>query len=1086
MKCRRLLWIGIWATALFVGPSSRAGDWPMFRADAARSGYCPEPLPASLELRWVVRSSPPRPAWRKSVRVTYDLAHQPILASGMVIVGSTQDDSVVALNVTDGRRRWRFFAGGPVRFAPVRWRNQVFVASDDGHLVALSLTDGRLLWKHRGGPNARMCLGNERMISRWPARGGPVVMDDTVYYAAGIWPSGGVYIHALDAATGNVIWSNDRTGQLRMPQPHGGAEADSGVAPQGYLLATDSQLFVPTGRAVPAAFGRADGQLQHYLLQENGSMGGARILLADRFLINGGCFLAQDTGKLAARAGRGVFSVLPDGVLQFTGSKLFAYRWEDAETYDARGNRVQYRGLRKVADVEVAEPSDEVRQAARVAESLPALGNLFRSNVIFKDADANVARQTGLERVLAQSRPEVERLGADVAPFQAAAYEQTCEVIAAGDDAICGSRDTVSIVNLKDRQLRWSHPVDGNAIGLAAADGSLLVSTTEGLMYCFSEPVSPALSPEAAEAATPPAETQRPDIAQAADEILRASRVREGLCLDLGCGDGRLALELVRRSNLYVVGLEADPAKVAQARRFLADAGVYGARVSIHEGKLTEASFPQYFADLIVSSAQLADPSARINKTLIRQLQRPHGGAICVGQPGSFHAEHRGPLPGAGKWTHQNSNAANTLCSDDQLVRGPLEVAWYRDSVLAIADRHAQGPAPLYDRGVLVVEGVHGLCGLNAYNGHTRWIYRIENVLADWDGVHHDVGVGETGSNVCLGDGSVFVRTGSKCLRIDLQTGRKIAEFQTPVENQVRNRNWGYVAFAGGLLFGSVLNDEHTVSPRYPDIRLRTESVLLFAMDPATGEVRWTYQGEHSIRNNAIAIADGRVYLIDRPLAPADRIAAPQPNGKHRPLLAPGDHIGGTLIALDARNGQVLWKNDQNIWGTQLAVSSPAGVLLMYYQGVKHSFFKLPSEIGGRLAGFATDSGECQWDREAVFKTRPVINDGVVYAEGGAWNLKTGQDVPWEFRRSYGCGQIAASRHLMLFRSATLGYLDLSRDVGTENFGGIRPSCWFNAIPAGGLVLVPDGSSQCACSYQMQAWLALQPRRHVDQGETGP
>ena len=147
----------------------------------------------------------------------------------------------------------------------------------------------------------------------------------------------------------------------------------------------------------------------------------------------------------------------------------------------------------------------------------------------------------------------------------------------------------------------------------------------------------------------------------------------------------------------------------------------------------------------------------------------------------------------------------------------------------------------------------------------------------------------------------------------------------------------------------------------------------------------------------------------------------------------------------------------------------------MYYQGVKHSFFKLPSEIGGRLAAFATESGRRLWDREAEYKTRPIINGDVIYAEGGAWDLKTGEDIPWEFQRSYGCGQIAASRHLMLFRSATLGYLDLSRDAGTENFGGIRPSCWFNAIPAGGLVLVPDGSSKCACSYQMQAWLALQP-----------
>jgi hypothetical protein len=89
-----------------------------------------------------------------------------------------------------------------------------------------------------------------------------------------------------------------------MPQPHPGANADSGVAPQGYLVATASRLFVPTGRSVPAAFRRSDGQLEYYRLQQNGSIGGARALVADRFVINGGCFLEQDTGNLGARAAR--------------------------------------------------------------------------------------------------------------------------------------------------------------------------------------------------------------------------------------------------------------------------------------------------------------------------------------------------------------------------------------------------------------------------------------------------------------------------------------------------------------------------------------------------------------------------------------------------------------------------------------------------------------------------------------------------------------------------------------------------------------------------------------------------------------
>ena len=41
----------------------------------------------------------------------------------------------------------------------------------------------------------------------------------------------------------------------------------------------------------------------------------------------------------------------------------------------------------------------------------------------------------------------------------------------------------------------------------------------------------------------------------------------------------------------------------------------------------------------------------------------------------------------------------------------------------------------------------------------------------------------------------------------------------------------------------------------------------------------------------------------------------------------------------------------------------------------------------------------------------------------------------------------------MLFRSATLGYVDPTDATKVENFGGIRPGCWINALPVGGLVL---------------------------------
>lgn len=1049
-------------------------DWPMYRADAARSGHSPETLPGQLHLTWSYRGAAPQPAWPSSGRIAYDFAHQLVAIQNRVIVGSTAEASVTALDARDGHVVWTFLTGGPVRFAPAGWRDRVFVASDDGFLYALALTDGRLLWKHRGGPRDRMCVGNGQMISRWPVRGGPVVVEDTVYFAAGLWPSDGVFVHALSAETGAVIWTNGEAGAKLMPQPHGGAMARSGVAAQGYLLANSDRLFVPTGRAVPAAFRRSNGELEHYLLQENGSMGGSRALIAERYVINGGCFLEGETGKLAARAGRGVFTVTPHGVVQFTGSQLTAYSWQEVESLDRKGQPARYRSLIPDSPVEIASEGDEVRRAAEVAAAMPALNRLFRAGIRFKDQEAEVAGQTGLELTLAQSRPEVEQRGATVAPFLATTYERENEVITAGHEAICGARQKVAIVDLNGKRIRWSHPVEGDAVGLAVADGRLLVATTTGMLYCFS--AADPVQPKPASVATPKPGAQVATAARTAQEILAQSGVRSGFCLDLGCGDGELVCELARQSELQIIGLEANPELVEQARRRLARDGLHGKRAVVLQGKLEDGLFPLYCADLIVSSAQLAHPeSAVIDEPALTKLQRPDGGVICRAKGGKLEVQRRGELEGAGRWTHQNSNAANTLCSDDAVVRGPLETAWFRDGALEVPDRHAQGPAPLFNRGVLVVEGVDGICGIDAYNGRTRWMQRIEGILADWDGVHHDVGVGDCGSNFCLSDDAVFVRTGPRCFKFDLLRGTKLAEFATPAAASEANRNWGYLAYANGLLYGSVLNDAHRVSPRYANIGLRTESVQLFALDAITGELRWQYQPQASLRNNAIAISGERLFLIDRPLVPADRIDNPQPNGKHRPLLKPEEMPPGTLLALDARTGKILWQTADDIFGTQLAVSESRGVLLMHYQAVKHNFFKLPSEIGGRMAAFHAENGSRMWDRSATYKTRPIINGNLIYAEGGAWDLMTGAGVPWEFQRSYGCGQISASRHLMLFRSATLGYLDLTRSAGVENFGGVRASCWFNAIPAGGLVLVPDSAVKCACSYQTNAWLALQP-----------
>jgi len=64
--------------------------------------------------------------------------------------------------------------------------------SDDGCLYCVDAADGKLRWKVRGLPPGtadRRLLGSGRLISLFPARGGPVLRDGVIYFGAGLWSS---------------------------------------------------------------------------------------------------------------------------------------------------------------------------------------------------------------------------------------------------------------------------------------------------------------------------------------------------------------------------------------------------------------------------------------------------------------------------------------------------------------------------------------------------------------------------------------------------------------------------------------------------------------------------------------------------------------------------------------------------------------------------------------------------------------------------------------------------------------------------------------------------------------------------------
>jgi len=200
-----------------------AVDWPMRLYDVHRGGVSPEHLDAGLQPAWTYTpTAVPAPAWTESPakqdfwqryfnlkpRQNFDRCFDVAVVGGFLYFGSSRDGTVSCLRTSDGRQVWRFYTGGPIRFAPQVANGKVYVGSDDGWVYCLSAADGGLVWKERAGPSDRMIWGNQQMISLWPVRTSVLVVGSDVFWSAGLFPEHGIYLCRRNAADGSGGWKS--------------------------------------------------------------------------------------------------------------------------------------------------------------------------------------------------------------------------------------------------------------------------------------------------------------------------------------------------------------------------------------------------------------------------------------------------------------------------------------------------------------------------------------------------------------------------------------------------------------------------------------------------------------------------------------------------------------------------------------------------------------------------------------------------------------------------------------------------------------------------------------------------------------
>ncbi len=1053
MRMRRGVGVALVLAGSAVSAGTPEADWPMWRYDAKRSAASPHALPRELEVQWILQWPPLRVAWPDEPRMTFDAGYLPIVSGKTLFIGSSHNDSLTAVDTDTGRERWRFYAQGPIRLAPVAWRGKVYFACDDGYLYCLDALTGEVRWKIRGGPTERRLLGNERLISAWPARGGPVVADGVVYFAAGIWPFMGIFIYALDAESGKEIWVNDAVGSIYINQPHN-SPAFAGPAPQGHMALAGDRLLVSGGRSVPACLDRRTGTLAYYQLAKYGKQGAHLVGIEGEYFANDEWFYSLTTG---------------DGLGTLSGEPVLS----EGVAYTASG------GLLRAFDLAHPKRLKADDKAQRKQGPVMALSTVWERP---SDKEAKVFIKAG------------PRL-----------YGGNPDAVWAVDVPPSGGQPKVS----------WQARISGTPHDMLAADGKLFVVTRQGRIYCFgakaagAPPAVGTLAPAATPRDSPPTKapttiTTIPDRwEKTAESILKARDVRQGYAFVLGVGSGRLLESLARRSELCLIGLDPSATKVNALRRRFDAAGLYASRIALLVGDVRSIPLPPYLADLIVSEDLPAGLPASDHTSVERLFDslRPYGGMACLPVPpdtreafASSVAQAKlenarigelnewltltrtGALPGAANWTHLYADAANTCVSADRRVKTPLGLLWFGGvSNVKILPRHGHGPSELVIDGRLFIEGPDILRAIDIYTGRRLWEAELPGLGKAYDHTVHQPGASAVGSNYAATADGVYVAYGESCVRLDPASGRRVAEFKLPKEDKDATQPiWGCPRISGDLLVAtaSPISLSQGAQPGRPMTWDGTSSKRLVVLNRHSGKVLWTFTAENSIRHNAICAGAGKVFFVDghpEAVVQSLRRRGQTPSGKP------------ALQALDLQTGSKRWTRTENVFGTWLSYSEPHDVLL---QAGRASRDMLPDEPSNRMIACRGSDGSVLWDKRTSYQGPCMIHGKTIITQGTALDLLTGEpkmrpspitgeEMPWRFSRTHGCGTAIGSEHLLTFRSAAAGYCDLTGESGTGNLGGFRSGCTSNLVAAGGLLNAPDYTKSCICSYQNQCSLAL-------------
>jgi len=570
-----------------------------------------------------------------------------------------------------------------------------------------------------------------------------------------------------------------------------------------------------------------------------------------------------------------------------------------------------------------------------------------------------------------------------------------------------------------------------------------------------------------------------------AKKILEATGIEGGIVVHLGCGDGKLTAALRADDRYTVHGLEADAAKVAEARKHIQPLGIYGSVSASIYGPVSVEQFSgsrlPYTANLI--NLVVVEDAGNVPMKEIMRVLAPEGAAY-VRRDGRWEKTVKPRPDNIDEWSHFLHDAGNNAVAADTVVGQPRCLQWVAPPLWLRSHETPSGIQAAVSAGgrlfYIFDEGLVGICD--------------ERLPARWSLVCRDAFNGKLLWKRKLGPWGWRAWNRSKWEGKDW-TKMRAGRVDVPTENQRR------IVADGDRLYV-------TLAHKAP----------MSILNAATGETIATI--DETADTAEIRVSDGIALACTRqaPEDTAQRRGTPKPSG-------------GGLIAVDGKTGKVLWKNKQispqrwaiadgrivclagkdlvaldlkngkELWKVQPKSASPRTMVVV--DGV------IVMQGGRNAAAFDAKDGKLLWEKKNLpsigggesadlFVVDGLVYRGMIYADNSGkpgrkspnalvigWDLRTGEEKNRIFVKNlrrpehhHRCYRNKATSRYLISSYEGAEFLDFQGDDHGQN-NWIRGACRYGMMPCNGMLYVPPDQCFCQPGAMLRGFTAIKAKPNV-------